>query len=115
MIEVEISEEEGGRGWAFPDFRFTSPQLSFRTFVCQHRNFRKTFVQKFFSFAKLSQNFLRSAGITHVGFRSSTMFSTTRPQLSSKFLPSPAPRNFLNNFRESLGKPKFRQLSQIES
>ena len=34
--------------WAFPDFRFTSPQLSFRTFVCQHRNFPKTFVQKFF-------------------------------------------------------------------
>ena len=34
--------------WAFPDFRFTSPQLSFRTFVCQHRNFRKTIVQTFF-------------------------------------------------------------------
>ena len=34
--------------WAFPDFRYTSAQLSFRTFVCQHRNFRKTFVQKFF-------------------------------------------------------------------
>jgi hypothetical protein len=46
--EHTIDLGEHPAGWAFPGFRFTSPQLSFCTFVCQHRNFRKTCVQKCF-------------------------------------------------------------------
>ena len=57
-----------------------------------------------------TQHFLRSVGISYYACRVSILDDVFHNEAATfvKMLPSPAPRNFLNNFRESLGKPNTR-------